>query len=286
MHMPETKENFQQNFQQNLTRPKRAGSMLEGRKSQGLISSPPSRSSFENSATRRSRFIPPHCSPYCHKPFQSERGLRALRQWAPLARLLHSRAQSLEPDGSSMQPAQAANPQEGVQQFRLTHSCPMTSRARLSTLCSYTSQEDAHSHSHLIQSPSSLLQLGFFGQSFFHMFPKSREKSQFDREAPSSAIMCKPHMTHALIVSTWKQCPKFTISLMITGFCFLRAHRKAHTSFGTLMLAVVHIPQIQKRPHPFPSKALPILSADSLHKQHLPSSWRTYVSTKRTVLQS
>ena len=66
--------------------------------------------------------------------------------------------------------------------------------------CSFSSKEDVPSLS--VQESTSLLQSGLLGQPYLHTSPKSGDMLLLDREAFSSAIMCKPHKAHDWIVST------------------------------------------------------------------------------------
>ena len=130
------------------------------RRSQGHTSSPPSRSSFEIH-TSPLNVLPPHSTLH----FQGERDFRTLSQRQAavtrLPRLLHFRTTGLEPDGSSMPPAQPPNPQE--RPSPPDQPCPTTSRARFSTLCSPDSSSEDVSPLHCslsVQESTSLFQSG------------------------------------------------------------------------------------------------------------------------------
>ena len=124
------------------------------------------------------------------------------------------------PDGSSMLPAQAPNPQGRVRSARLTNLTQ-----RLQERCSL----HCHTHHHedvppldsslSAQESTSLIQTRIFGQSCLRMSPESRDLLPRDTGGTvfNSAIMRKPHIAHAFIVSTGTLCPTSTISLRETS---------------------------------------------------------------------
>ena len=100
--------------------------------------------------------------------------LRTVTTWASLARFLHFLAQRSRARWQLN--ATRASCQSSRKRATISPDqfCPMTSKARHSTLCSCTSKEDVHSLP--VPSPSSLLLSGLFGQPSPHMSPKIRRE--------------------------------------------------------------------------------------------------------------
>ena len=141
-------------------------------------------------------------------------------------------------------------------------SCPVTSRARLSTLCSYTSKEDVHSHS--VQSPTLPFRGGFLGPPFLPTLEYNPET----RRWPLRRSCANRSKAQAFNVSAKNAGPQIPPPSCEQNGSFLMGKKRSSPCgacfFGTFQtLAVVrtphNIPRIQTRPRPCPARPFPHL---------------------------
>ena len=206
---------------------------------------------FRNSPLR---VFPPHCPPCTEASVHCDSELH----WHDSCISWHKRSRARWQLRATRASSQSSRKRETMSPDQF---CPITSRARLSTLWS-TSKEDVPSVP--VQSPTSLIHVS-----------QINRKAAVRQRGISSAILCKPHKVYALIVSTVMECPKSTISLSTTGSFFFKKKKKSllygPCLCGTFqMLAVVRNPTTSHGSTSLPNNAL------STHQQHRLPSWMTY----------
>ena len=209
---------------------------------------------FSKFRTRRSMFSHPSSSRQCDSGLPQAAATQ-------LPSLMHFPTQTgPDSDGSSMLPAQAPNPQEREREtISPDQFCQMTSRARLSTLCSYCSTEHVPSLS--VQESTSLSQSGLLGQPTSACL-LNLETCYHLTQRYFLLTSCAYRTQHTLSMSPLggsAQCPPSLRGRSVLSFYgSRRAHHAAHTSSGIpdagCRAQSHNIPVIQKRPRPFASK--------------------------------
>ena len=218
MHMTETKENHSfltraKLSNKTLTRPKtsRLHSQREAKRGLHFITS------FGDLISKIQQFAgqdsPTALLSTLSQPFQGERGFRTLRQWAPW----HASCISWYTKVWSQMAAQCC-PRKLPPERETTspdQCCPVTSKNETFNVVF------VHLEGRCTLDSCPVTDVADPIKAFWAARPphvsQIRRKATVRQRRPVRPSCAKPHMAHALIVSTGKQCPKFSMSVRTVG---------------------------------------------------------------------